>query len=338
MATIPLPALDVRPPQQEPNLLSQYAQLQQLKNQQVMQPLQQQALQQEVQGGALDLKIKQQQIKDQQAAAASMRELFSPQSTSGTSGTSQQPNITASPLPGATPSNVSLASNPPSLADSTGTPQTAPLGQTTAQTTPPAWPDMHKMIPLMVKNGASPAAVQDMAQKLRQQDLQMSETAKNVAQGGEANVNAQKSKLGMIGSVISGVLNLSDAQLSQGITQGAQQLSSSGLSDPQLAQMAPQLAQLAQTDPASARMQLQIHAASMGAYSQALDDATKQLTLKNEQGKTDPNSPLYAPSTALSQWEPRRARRRFRPAKPRRLAGWRRQRLRCASPPRKQRA
>lgn len=68
-----LPALDVKTPQQ-PNLLDQFSQLQQLKgNQQAMQqraalaPLQQEAAQQNVQTGQLDIQQKQQQLKNQQA-------------------------------------------------------------------------------------------------------------------------------------------------------------------------------------------------------------------------------------------------------------------------------
>lgn len=66
MSTIPLPALDVKPPEQQPSLIGQYAQLQALKNQQVMQPLQQQAAQQSVQSGQLELQQQQQDLKDQQ--------------------------------------------------------------------------------------------------------------------------------------------------------------------------------------------------------------------------------------------------------------------------------
>lgn len=66
MASIPLPALDVRPPAAEPNLLGQYAQLQALKNQQTLAPLQQQDAQLRVQSGQLDLQQRQQDLKDQQ--------------------------------------------------------------------------------------------------------------------------------------------------------------------------------------------------------------------------------------------------------------------------------
>src|SRR5580658_5513961 len=70
---VPLAALAVRPPEQQPDLLSQYAQLAQLKQQQQEAPLRQQALQQNVQAGAQDLQIKQQQLKDQQAVTKAMQ-------------------------------------------------------------------------------------------------------------------------------------------------------------------------------------------------------------------------------------------------------------------------
>lgn len=66
MSSIPLPALDVRPPSPSPNVLEQYGQLMQIKNQQAMQPLQQQAAQQQVQQGGLELQQRQQDLKDQQ--------------------------------------------------------------------------------------------------------------------------------------------------------------------------------------------------------------------------------------------------------------------------------
>ena len=73
MGTIPLPALDVRPPAAPPNMMEQYGQLMSLRNQQqemqqrqAMAPLQQQAAQQQVQSGGLELQQRQQDLKDQQ--------------------------------------------------------------------------------------------------------------------------------------------------------------------------------------------------------------------------------------------------------------------------------
>lgn len=67
MASIPLPALDIRPPAQQPDPLEQYGRLMQLKQMQQMQPLQQQAAQQNVQQGALDIQGKQMDIAARQA-------------------------------------------------------------------------------------------------------------------------------------------------------------------------------------------------------------------------------------------------------------------------------
>src|SRR6185503_18332656 len=72
MGSIPLPALDVKAPQQQ-DLLQKFGQLQQLQNmrqqsqmQQQEAPLRMQALQQQTQGGALQLQQQQQALKDQQ--------------------------------------------------------------------------------------------------------------------------------------------------------------------------------------------------------------------------------------------------------------------------------
>ena len=74
MGTIPLPALDVRPPAAPPNMLEQYGQLMSLRNQQqemqqrqALAPLQQQAAQQQVQSGALDVQAKQRDMASQNA-------------------------------------------------------------------------------------------------------------------------------------------------------------------------------------------------------------------------------------------------------------------------------
>jgi hypothetical protein len=70
MSSIPLPALDIRGPQQQSDPVEQYARLLQLKNQMQNQPLQNQALQQQVQGGGLQLQQQQQALKDQQGIAS----------------------------------------------------------------------------------------------------------------------------------------------------------------------------------------------------------------------------------------------------------------------------
>ena len=70
MASIPLPALDVRPPAQQPDPIEQYARVSSLKNLQNQQQLQQQ----QIQGGQLENQMRQQQLSDQQASTAAMKE------------------------------------------------------------------------------------------------------------------------------------------------------------------------------------------------------------------------------------------------------------------------
>ncbi len=71
MASIPLPALDPKIPQQ-PDILEKYSQFNAVRNLQQNAPLQRQALQQNIQEGELGIQQKQQQIKDQQAVTAAM--------------------------------------------------------------------------------------------------------------------------------------------------------------------------------------------------------------------------------------------------------------------------
>jgi hypothetical protein len=73
MASIPLPALNVRPPQQQADPVQQYGNLLALKNAMQEQPLRMQALQQQTQSGQLQLEQQQQAVKDQQAMTAAMQ-------------------------------------------------------------------------------------------------------------------------------------------------------------------------------------------------------------------------------------------------------------------------
>lgn len=74
MASIPLPALDVRPPTAQPDELQQYGRLLQLQNMQQSAPLQRQEMQQNVQAGQLENQQRQIQLKDQQAMTAAMQQ------------------------------------------------------------------------------------------------------------------------------------------------------------------------------------------------------------------------------------------------------------------------
>jgi hypothetical protein len=98
----------------------------------------------------------------------------------------------------------------------------------------------------------------------------------------------------MIINAMTGVSNLPDQQLPQGIMAAAQELAQKGILDPQHVQMAQQLAQTG--DPAKMRQGLDMYMKSMGGFSQMLTDAQKKQDLAQAQGKSDPNSPFYAPS------------------------------------------
>jgi hypothetical protein len=235
----------------------------QIKNQQAMQPLQQQAAQQQVQTGALDLQQKQIQLKDQQAMQATMQQWAQPK-----------------PSAAAAPSQDGM--QPPAAAASSSG----------------SMPSYDDLVPLAIKNGASFQTVQGLQQHVLQMKAQAATIAKDQAQAGEAGAGTLQKKNAMIVDAMNGVLNTPDAQLPQAIQTTAQQLAQNGLFDPPHVQQAVQLAMLAQQNPAQARQTLSMQAASMGGFSKLVDDATKQLTLQYEKGKTDPNSPLYAPSDA----------------------------------------
>lgn len=74
MAGIPLPALDIRPPAPPPNQLDQLGQILGLRNAIQEAPLRQQALQNQVQSGGLQVQQQQQQLKDTQAVTAAMQQ------------------------------------------------------------------------------------------------------------------------------------------------------------------------------------------------------------------------------------------------------------------------
>lgn len=73
-SSIPLPALDLKPPAPQPNPMEQYGNLLQLKNMVQEQPVRQQILQQQQQSGQLGVQQQQLQLKDQQAMTAAMQQ------------------------------------------------------------------------------------------------------------------------------------------------------------------------------------------------------------------------------------------------------------------------
>ena len=296
-----LPALDIKTPQQ-PNLLEQYGQLQQIQGQrqqlqtaQQMAPLQVQQAQQSVAGGAIDLQQKQIQLKDQQAMSAAMQEWGNtkPSASSATppASAAQSPVTPSSSVAQTPPTNAAIPSSSPTSA--AGTPSTSSAG---AMSPTPA-PRYEDLIGLAIKNGASAATVMGLRKNLLDMQSTASTIAKNDAQAGSNDANAMKTKIGLVNDSLSSVLSLPDNQLAQGIMAASNDLSQKGLLDPQHVQIAQALVQQAQSgDVAGARQHLQLQIKSMGGFANLLTDAQKQQELSDTQGKTDPTSPLYAPT------------------------------------------
>lgn len=259
MASIPLPALHIQPPQPQENPLDQYGRLLALRNQMQEAPLRQQALQQQVQAGQLENQQKQIALKDQQAMDAAMHQWSQPKP--------------------ATP-----AANP--AAGMTGGPQ-APAS---------SMPNYDDLIDLAKKNGASFSQIQSLQKSVLDMKDKAATIAKDDAQTGNDNANALKTKNGMLIDAMTGVMNLPDEQLAPGLLSAAQELSAKGLLDPQHVQMAEQLAQSG--DPAAIRKQLSVQISGMGGFSRIMDEAQKKLDNQKKQGESDPKSPYYAPSSA----------------------------------------
>lgn len=74
MASIPLPALDLKPPPAPPDQLAQYGRLMQLRQMQQEQPVRQQILQQQAQAGQIGLQQAQQAQQDQQSFRTAMQD------------------------------------------------------------------------------------------------------------------------------------------------------------------------------------------------------------------------------------------------------------------------
>ena len=241
MSTIPLPALHLNPPPAQPDPVEQYARIQQLRNQAVLAPLQQQAAQQTVQSGAIDVQQKQQALKDQQAATTAM------QNWDGK--------------------------------------------------------DYNDILPLMLKNGASSTAVMALKSKILEQQQSLSTTFKNNADGAQAQMTAAKTKGDLLDGALSPLVDpkqVPDAQLPQALTQTAQNLVQKGLLDPQHAQAAAQLAQLAAQNPDQARQQIDLMRKTNMAQSQIMEDAAKQAGITKDTaqaGEADANT-LLAQSKA----------------------------------------
>jgi len=155
-------------------------------------------------------------------------------------------------------------------------------------------PDYDQLVTLAKRNGASFKAIQGIQTHVLDLKAKAATIAKDDAQTGSANATAMKTKNGMLIDAMTGVANLPDDQLVQGLTTTAQELAQKGLLDPPHVQMAQQLAQSG--DPAVIRKQLNAQISGMGGFNKLLEDAQKKIQFEQERGKSDPNSIFYAPS------------------------------------------
>jgi hypothetical protein len=144
------------------------------------------------------------------------------------------------------------------------------------------------------KAGVSYSTYQALQKQVLDMKDKASTIAKNDAQAGSAQANAIKTKNDMLINAMTGVMQLPDEQLVPGLQSAAQQLTQQGVLDPQHAQMASQLAQMA--DPAKIRAALTSQIAGMGGFNKLLEDAQKKAQAEQTQGKSDPNSIFYDPS------------------------------------------
>ena len=276
MGSIALPALDIRTPAQ-PDVLGNFARIQQIRQQQLMAPLQQQEAQQTIQQGALDLQQKQIALKDQQAMQKSMQEWGQPKSAASAPAAAAQ---VSTALPGQSGYGMSA----PALG-APAAPQKAPDASSF---------NYEDLVPLAIKNGASFNAVHQLQTGILDMKAKAATIAMDDARAGSSNAETMKTKNGLIIDAMSSALSAPDQQLPQQVMSTAQELAGKGLLDPQHVQMAQQLAQSG--DPNAIRQQLTMYVKSLGGFSQLLTEAQKKVDLSNAAGKTDPNSPLYAPT------------------------------------------
>ena len=269
---IPAPIRPAQPyevaPVQAENPLAQYQRLMQLKNEQAMQPLQQQAAQQSVQAGAIDLQKKQQELKDQQAMSMAMQQWGKPaggqsDAQSAQSSASQQGSSPAPTQPEGQGAEASTGGQPPNPK--------------------PAMPSYEDLVPLAIKNGASFQAVQGLQAHILDMKTKAATIAMDDARTGASNADALKTKNGMVVQALTGVLSQPDEQLAPALMQTAQQLGQQGLIDPQYMQMAEQIAQSG--DPAKIRQSVDMFAKSVGGNTQILEAAQKNIS--NQKGQEE---------------------------------------------------
>lgn len=132
--------------------------------------------------------------------------------------------------------------------------------------------DINSLVPLAAKNGASANAILGLKSKFLEQQQMYSKMAADDATTGAKNLETQKGKNDMIAGRLQTVMQLPDDQLSQGVTQAAQDLVQQGLLDPQHGQTAAQLAQL---PPAQIRTSLGTMQKGLMSETQLMENALK---------------------------------------------------------------
>lgn len=269
-------------PIEQPDVLQNYGRLlqlngitQQQQQQAALMPLQMQAAQQAAESGAIDLQEKRIQLKDEQAMNAAVQQW----------GKKANPSVPTS----ANTVNTSLSGQSDYGAQSASSPNTPTQAASSL-------PDYDELIELAKRNGASFKAIQGLQSTVLGLREKASTIAMNDARTGASNATAMKTKNDMLINAMSGVLQLPDDQLAPTLISTAQDLANKGILDPQHAQMAQQLAQLG--DPQRIRTALRGQIAGMGGFNKMLEDAQKQIQIDQERGKSDPNSPFFAPSSA----------------------------------------
>lgn len=173
----------------------------------------------------------------------------------------------------------------PATASGTATPGAAP--QSSA-------PDYDQLLDMARKSGVSYSTYQGLQQHVLDMKAKAATIAKDDAQTGQDRAGTLVKNNGMIVDALSGVINAPDAEVIPRLSATAQQLQQQGLLDQQHTQMAQQLVQSG--DPASVRKALDIYAKSLGGYNKLQEQASNDLKLQQEKGKSDPSSPFYAPT------------------------------------------
>ena len=251
MSSIPLPALGIRPPEQQEGPMDAYGKMMQLKTLLGQQQLQQQAMQ----SGQMDLQMKQIQMQDAQASSKAMHDLF--------------------------------AGGQESAAPQAG----AQEGQQSAPQQAAAAPkvDITQLPRLIAKYGGSASAVMGAQKQVQEWQSKNSEMAKNDAETGSKNTETAIARNNQMAGIINATLGVKDEELPQAIISAATDGAQRGIFDAPHVQQAQQLAaaiQSGQLSPADARAKLKILSASLLTDSQQKEDALKAAQAGNAGAET----------------------------------------------------